>query len=269
MQWLGLLVFVFVALWLGQRWLIYFPDGHVPPPNALGLSSAEAVAFQTEDDLRLEGWFVHPTSAPTGQTIIVFNGTGGNRALRAPLAAALAAAGHAVLLFDYRGYGGNPGLPSEHGLARDARAALNAVLGREDVDPSRIVLFGESLGSGVAVSLAVEHCPHAIILRSPYTSLVDVGRHHYRFLPVSWILRDRFASIDRIAAVRAPLLVVGGTDDWIVPYAMSEELYDAAPGPKWLATIEGADHNDDTLLAGRSVMAAILKFLDGARQTVH
>ncbi len=259
---LGLIVVGLVALWAGQRWLIYFPERHVPSLHVMGLPTGEPIAFSTEDDLRLEGWFVHPAGPSTGQTVIVFNGNGGNRAYRAPLAAALARAGHAVLLFDYRGYGGNPGLPSERGLHRDARAALDAVVSRQDVDPQRIVYFGESIGTGVAVRLASERPPHALILRSPFTSLADVGRHHYPFLPVRWLLRDRFASIDRIATLRAPLLVIGGTGDRIVPFAMTEELYEAAPEPKWLASIEGADHNDDVLLAGRPVMAAIVTFLD-------
>jgi fermentation-respiration switch protein FrsA (DUF1100 family) len=262
---LGLIVFVVAVVWAGQRWLIYFPERQVPPPQAVGLPTAEPVAFQTEDDLRLEAWFVRPTAPPSGQTVIVFNGNAGNRAYRAPVAVALAAAGHAVMLFDYRGYGGNPGLPSERGLERDARAALHAVLSRADVDPARVVYFGESLGSGVAVQLAREHSPHALILRSPFTSLADVGRRHYPMLPVGWLLSDRFPSIDRIATIDAPLLVIAGSDDEIVPAEMSEELYHAASEPKWFATIDGAGHNDDALLAGPSVMAAIVKFLDGVR----
>jgi fermentation-respiration switch protein FrsA (DUF1100 family) len=259
---LGLVVLVLVILWAGQRWMIYFPERHVPSLHVVGLPTGEPIAFSTEDDLRLEGWFVHPAAPPTGQTVIVFNGNGGNRAYRASLAAALARAGHAVLLFDYRGYGGNPGLPSERGLQRDARAALDAVISRQDVDAHRIVYFGESIGTGVAVRLASERPPHALILRSPFTSLADVGRHHYPFLPVSWLLRDRFASIDHIATVRAPLLVIGGTGDQIVPFELTERLYEAAAEPKWLVTIEGADHNDNALLDGQPVMTAVVTFLD-------
>ncbi len=265
-QLVALVVFLGLALWAGQRWLIYFPSRDVPAPASVGLSTAEPVAFHTEDDLRLEAWFVHPAAPPTGQTVIVFNGNAGNRAHRARLADALARAGHAVLLFDYRGYGGNPGLPSQRGLMRDARAALAAVAGRDDVDEERLVYFGESIGTGVAVQLAVEHPPHALILRSPFTSLVDVGRHHYPMLPVAWLLRDRFASVDVVSRLRAPLLVIGGSDDQIIPFEMTEDLYDAAPEPKWLVTIDGADHNDEALFAGREVIAAILTFLDGVRQ---
>lgn len=262
---LALVVLILVVLWAGQRSLIYFPERRLPPLQAAGLPTGESIAFSTEDDLRLEGWFVHPAAQPTGQTVIVFNGNGGNRANRAPLAAALARAGHAVLLFDYRGYGGNPGLPSERGLQRDARAALDAVLTRPDVDARRVVYFGESIGTGVAVRLASERPPHALILRSPFTSLVGVGRHHYPFLPVRWLLRDRFASIEHIATLRAPLLVIGGTGDQIVPFEMSEDLYEAAPEPKWLASIEGADHNDQVLLDGPPVMTSVVTFLDRVR----
>ena len=260
------LLLILLVIWFEQRALIYFPERRVPELRSMGLAGAEPVAFLTEDDLRLEGWFVHPAAPPTGQTIVVFNGNGGNRAYRAPLAAALAGAGHAVLLFDYRGYGGNPGLPSERGLLRDARAAVDAVASLDHVDASRIVYFGESIGAAVAVQLAVERPPHGLILRSPFTSLVDVGREHYPFLPVGWLARDRFDSLRRIADVRAPLLVIAGTADRIVPYEMSETLYEAAPEPKWLVTIEDADHNDDVLLVGRPLIAAIVKFLEGIRQ---
>ena len=263
---LALVLLLLVLLWLGQRWLIYFPERELLPPHLVQLPTAESVAFSTEDDLRLEGWFVRPAAPPTGQTIIVFNGNGGNRAYRAPLAAALAGRGHAVLLFDYRGYGGNPGLPSERGLQRDARAALAAVVSREDVDPERIVYFGESLGAAVAVRLASERPPHALILRSPFTSLAEIGQHHYPFLPVRWLLRDRYASIDLLPSVGVPLLVIAAAEDRIVPIEMTEQLYDAASEPKYLVTIEQADHNDPALLAGPPLIAAIARFLEGVRQ---
>ena len=176
----------------------------------------------------------------------------------------LARHGIASLLFDYRGYGGNPGTPSEKGLASDARAALRYVASRRDVDGDRIVYFGESLGSGVAVGLALEQPPFALILRSPFTSLVDVGRVHYPFLPVALVLRDRFPSLARIASLQRPLLVIATDRDEVVPIAQSERLYNAATSPKRLVIIEGAGHNDEEILAGRRVIAAIVEFLNGA-----
>ena len=126
------------------------------------------------------------------------------------------------------------------------------VLSRHDVDARRLVYFGESLGSGVAVRLAVEHPPRALVLRSPFTSFVDMGRRPLsRWLPVAWLLRDRYPSIDRIAQVNCPVLVIAGADDTIVPVAQSRRLFDAAREPKRLLIVEGADHNDEALAAGQ------------------
>lgn len=250
-----------IILWAIQRGLIYFPSGELPSPADAGLPHAETVAIWTDDGLTLGGWFV-PASPPSkGTTLIVFNGNGGNRANRALLAARLAEHGVASLLFDYRGYGGNPGTPSERGLASDARAARRYLASRGDVDQNRIVYFGESLGSAVAVGLAVEQAPFALILRSPFTSLVDVGRLHYPFLPVALVLRDRFTSRDRIAGVKSPLLVIAAAKDSIVPASQSERLYAAASPPKRLVIIDGAGHNDEEILAGPRVIAAIVDFL--------
>ena len=166
-----------------------------------------------------------------------------------------------VLLFDYRGYGGNGGAPTEPGLVADARAARAYLLGRADVDASRLVYFGESLGSAVAVTLAAEHGPVAMVLRSPFTSLVDVGRVHYPFLPVTALLRDRFASLDAIRDVRCPVLVIAGDRDRIVPVGQSRRLYDAVRAPKDLVIIAGADHNDPALGGGEEMMAVVVRFL--------
>jgi hypothetical protein len=251
-----------VILWAIQRALIYFPAGDPGSPADAGLPRAEMVHIATDDGLTLGGWFVPASEPANGTTVVVFNGNGGNRASRAPLAAQLARRGIASLLFDYRGYGGNPGAPSEKGLASDARAALRHVASRRDVDGDRIVYLGESLGSGVAVGLATERPPFALILRSPFTSLVDVGRLHYPFLPVALVLRDRYPSLARIASLESPLLVIATDNDEVVPTAQSERLYHAAASPKRLVIIEGARHNDEEILAGRRVIAAIVEFLN-------
>jgi len=244
-----------------QRGLIYFPDSRVPAPAASGLPTAEPVSFETEDGLTLEGWWVPARGAPTGYTMIVFNGNAGHRGYRAELAGQMTARGVAVFLFDYRGYGGNPGLPSEVGLARDARAALAAVGRLPGVDVTRIVFFGESLGAAVAVQLAVEFPPAALVLRSPFTSLADVGQHHYPFLPVRWLLRDRYPTIDRIGRISSPLLVVAGEADRVVPRAHSQELFDAAPNPKRMVIVPGADHNDEAMASGPTLIRAVLDHL--------
>lgn len=250
-----------LLVWMFQRSLIYFPFHDVPSPEAMELTGVETVSLRTEDGLSLAGWFVaSPTVASSG-TVIVFNGNAGNRAYRAPLAAGLVDSGYQVLLFDYRGYGGNEGAPSETGLLADARAARAYLVSRPDVDATRLIYFGESLGSGVAVALAAEHQPAALVLRSPFTSLADVGRFHYPFLPVRWLLKDRFASIDAIGRVASPVLVIAGERDRIVPVDQSRRLFDAIRGPREIEIIEGADHNDLALLAGDRMMAAVGRFL--------
>jgi hypothetical protein len=249
-----------LLIWLGQRRMIYFPSGTVRDPRDVGLVRAEQVRFATDDGLTLNGWFV-PAERPGADTVIVFNGNAGNRAYRSDLAAWMATAGMAVLLFDYRGYAENPGSPSEEGLALDARGARRYVVSRHDVDARRLVYFGESLGSGVAVRLAVEQPPRALVLRSPFTSFVDMGRVHFPFLPVAWLLRDRYPSIDRIAKVTCPVLVVAGANDTVVPAAQSRRLFEAAHEPKRFLIVEGADHNDEALADGQQVVAAVTTFL--------
>lgn len=275
----AVLVVLLLILWAGQRQLMYFPFGDVPPPAALGLHDVEPVAFTAADGVRLAGWFF-PTSAegkaPVGadaessalrgagqqrDTVIVFNGNAGNRAYRAPLATALRQLGVQVLLFDYRGFGGNPGAPTEQGLALDARAAREFLIRERRVDPGRLIYFGESLGTGVAVTLAIAHPPAALILRSPFTSMADVGQHHYWWLPVRRLIRDRYDSLAVISQLRSRLLVIAGERDRIVPAELSRRLYEAAPQPKTFVSLPGADHNDDELLAGRIMMDAIAEFL--------
>ena len=248
--------------WLTQRRMMYFPSPDVGTPARAGLGRADSISFKTSDGLTLGGWFV-PSSQPGAATVIVFNGNAGNRSYRADIATRLSNEGFAVLLFDYRGYGGNPGTPTEEGLALDASAARDYVLTRRDVDAARIVYFGESLGTGVAVRLAANHPPRGLILRSPFTSFVDVGRVHYRWLPVALLLRDRYAPIDRIARIRCPLLVIAGSSDAIIPVEQSRQLFEAASDPKRLVVVEGADHNDDVLIAGPEVMTAVRDFIGG------
>lgn len=253
-----------LVVWALQRKLIYFPSGVAPSPAAVGLPSAVPVTFPTEDGLMLNGWFVRPASTPWF-TVIVFNGNAGSRAMRASLADAFVRGGIAIVLFDYRGYGGNSGVPSEGGLTVDARAVRRYIVGRADVDPARVAYFGESLGSAVAVTLAAEFPPAAMVLRSPFASLAEVAAFHYPFLPVRWLLRDRYASIEVIARIPTPLLVIAGESDRIIPLAHSRRLFDAASQPKMLRVIKGADHNDAALNDGPEMMQVVIEFLRRVR----
>jgi len=252
---------VLALIALAQRRLIYFPSTGLPSLGEAGLDEGEPVTFDTSDGLRLGAWFVPASGPPPRVTVVVFNGNAGNRAYRAPLAASLRRHGLQVLLTDYRGYGGNPGAPSEQGLAADARAALQYLRSRPDVDQERIVYLGESLGSAVAFRLAVEQPPKGLILRSPFTSLADVGRHHYPLLPVRLLLRDRFASVDSAHQLRSPVLVIAGGRDTVVPIEYTRRLYAAIPGPKTLVELPDADHNDAELLTGDEMIQSIVRFI--------
>jgi uncharacterized protein len=252
---LGALVAPLTALWLLQRRLIYFPDTAIPNPAGM-LPTAQEITLQTEDGLALGAWHVAPTGSACGVTVLVMPGNGGSRDLRAPLARRLAAKGLAVLLLDYRGYGGNPGSPSENGLLTDARAA-RAYLLDQGVATGRLIYFGESLGAAVATRLAAEQPPAGLVLRSPFTDLAAVGAQHYPLLPVRLLLRDRFPVAKLISHIRVPTTIVYGSADAIVPPEQSAAVAAAAAGPVRVIEIVGADHNDAALLEGNELIAAV------------
>jgi uncharacterized protein len=244
-------------LWGLQRRLVYFPDDGPVPAAAAVLPGARDVVLETSDGLRLGAWFV-PGRDAGAPAVLVADGNGGHRGLRAPLAAALAARGLAVLLFDYRGYGGNPGSPSEEGLARDVRAARASLLEEAGVPPDRLLYLGESLGAAVVTELATEHPPAGLVLRSPFVDLAAVGAEHYPFLPVRALLRDRYPVAERVATIRVPTTVVLGDADSIVPPAQSRAVAAAAAGLHRLVEVPGADHNDRVLLDGDALVDAVV-----------
>lgn len=267
---LGILAAAFVVLvWGVQRRLIYFPDPGPVPRAGDVFPGAEDVRFPTEDGLTLNGWFVPAGTGRAAGAVLVLNGNAGHRGHRAPLAKALAERGFAVLLFDYRGYGGSAGRPTEEGLLRDARAARSYLEHRGVVAP--IALFGESLGAAVALAVAVEKPPAALVLRSPFTSLAEVGRVHYPLLPVRLLLRDRYSSLERIRSLACPLLVVAGGGDRIIPAGQSRTLFDAAPDvAKRFVLLPGLDHNDPELIDGEVLVSETARFLDEAfRRTLR
>jgi uncharacterized protein len=245
-----------------QRRLIYFPfPAQVPRAEAV-VAGAREVRLRTVDGLALGAWLVEAGEPDGGVAVLVANGNAGNRSLRAPLARALASAGLAVLLFDYRGYGGNPGRPSEQGLARDVRAAHRFLLEEAEVAPARLLYYGESLGSAVVTELATEHPPAGLVLRSPFVDLAAVGRVHYPCLPVRTLLRDRYPLADQLARMQVPTTVVYGSRDSIVPPEQSRAVAAAAAGETRVVEIAGADHNDPDLLAGEQLIEAVVELAE-------
>ncbi|TCO35140.1 hypothetical protein EV652_10118 [Kribbella steppae] len=245
------------VLWGYQRQLIYLPDTTAVSASA----GAQDVVLETSDGVKLGAWLLRPRGPDRGVAVLVANGNGGNRAGRAPLAQALAAEGLTVLLFDYRGYGGNEGSPSEQGLARDVRAAQRYLV-ESGVPPERTVYFGESLGAAVVTELTTSVAPGGLVLRSPFVDLASVGQVHYPFLPVGLLLRDKFPLAEQLAGVKAPVAVVYGSEDSVVPPEQSREVADAAPTLKDLVEIPGADHNDAALVHGPEVIAAVVRLAE-------
>jgi pimeloyl-ACP methyl ester carboxylesterase len=252
-----LVLLVVLFSWAFQRRLIYLPSAGAVPSAAM-LAGARDVQLTTSDGLRLGAWYVPARGAAGTFTVLVANGNAGDRSLRAPLAQALSDQGFGVLLFDYRGYGRNPGSPSEQGLARDVRAARQFLID-EGVTGNRLLYYGESLGAAVVAELATEHPPAGLVLRSPFTDLASVGRIHYPFLPVRALLKDRFPVATYVARVGVPITVVYGTEDSIVPPGESRGSVAAARGPTRLVAVEGADHNDPALLNGDVLVQAVVE----------
>ena len=225
-----------------QRRFIFLPDRTRPELAATGIPGAREVSVRTRDGLDLLAWFVPPADE-THPVVLYLHGnagTIGNRALRME---ALNRFGWGVLLLEYRGFGGNIGIVGEDGLNTDALAGYAAIRAM-GVSANHILLWGESLGTGVAVRLATEVDVGAVMLEAPYTSIMAIGQKRFPFVPVSWLLRDRFDLIGRIARVRAPVLVMAGGQDNIVPPAMSRAVFAAAQGKKVLWLAQDAGHND-------------------------
>ena len=250
-------VLVIGLAWAFQRRLVYFPASAPVPPAGTVLPGAVDVSFRTDDGLALRAWLVTPRGPDRGTAVLVAPGNAGDRSVRVPFAAALAGRGLTVLLLDYRGYGGNPGGPSEEGLARDAVAARRFLVEERGFQPDRLLYYGESLGCAVVTHLATRHPPAGLVLRSPFTDLASVGRAHYPFLPVRALLRDRYPVADEIATVQVPVTVVYGGADSVVPPAQSRRVAAAAPALHALVEVPGADHNDRALLDGPALIDAV------------
>ena len=271
-----------------QRSLIYQPDTAETIPLSEALlpaGSVQEISFKTADGLTLHGWHFLRTGQACetpgecqqvldrGKPVVLFfHGNGGDRRGRVTYYQILNGAGADVFAIDYRGYGENPGDPTEAGLAEDARGLWKYATEERGVSPERIVLFGESLGGGVAVRLAAEVCragtpPAGLIVRSSFSSLTETAGSHYPWLPVGWLMWDRFPSADCIGDVSCPILMIHGNKDRIVPYELGQKLFAAAPDrsenqfAKQFVTLSGADHNGVLSSHQREFTEAIDQFM--------
>jgi hypothetical protein len=251
------------ALWLAATmWssvvnaLLYFPtrtlDG---TPESVGLRYSD-LDIPTSDGERLHGWFIPSPHRPAAAHVLFFHGNGGNISHRLVQARALADAGLDVLLFDYRGYGGSTGSPDEAGTYKDARAARAALLAQPGIDAAACVYLGESLGGAVATELALAEPPAGLVLQSTFTSVRDMARLHYPFVPAA-LVPDAYPTRERIARVKSPVLILHGDRDDIVPVGHGQALFAAATAPRRLEIVRGAGHNDFVMVAGTAYGAMI------------
>ena len=228
---------VVLLFYVKQGALLYPASTERRTAAQAGLSGFEDVVLPTPDGERIVGWYRAPQ--PGRAILLYFHGNGGSLLNRAGRARVLTEDGRGLLIVSYRGYSGSTGTPTETGLRTDARTAYDWLALR--LPAERIVLYGESLGTGVAVGLATERRVAGVVLDAPFTSAADVAGHHYAFLPV-WLLRDQYRSLDRIRDIRAPLLILHGDQDGVVPFALGERLYEHAAAPKRFVRIPGGDH---------------------------
>jgi hypothetical protein len=245
-----------------ERRLIYSPSRDLDlEPAALGLRHQEA-CFVAEDGVRLHAWLLPLPGSR--RTVLVCNGNAGNMSHRLDRALQMQQRlGVSVLLFDYRGYGRSEGSPDEQGTYRDARAAYRYAVEEGGVAPLDLVLFGESLGAAVAVELALARPVGALVLESAFTSIPDMARAAYPFLPpVGPLIRTRYDTLARVPRLTLPLLVLHGERDGIVPLAQGRRVFEAAGGPKRFFAIPGAGHNDTYLSGGEAYWRALREFLE-------
>ena len=245
----------FVALmYAAQRSLMYFPERLRTEPSAAGLPEAEELVLDTADGEKVIVWHVPPRGEKP--VVLYFHGNGGALRYRVDRFRVLTADGMGLVALSYRGYGGSTGSPSEAGLIADGVAAYTFAAARYPAE--RIVAWGESLGSGVAVALAATHKFGRLVLEAPFTSAADVGAQAYWFLPVRLLMKDQFRSDARIGKVTAPLLILHGARDAVVPIALSERLYALANEPKRFVRFANGGHED---LDQYGAQAAVRQFL--------
>ena len=243
-------------VYANQRDFMFFPTLLRVTPEQVGLANVAEVTLQTGSNLELISWFGKARNDQP--TILFFHGNGGAVSHREHRFRGFMDAGYGVFMLGYPGYGGNDGNPSEESF-REASLLSYEYLRDIGIDPDDIVIYGESIGSGVAVQLAATVQAKALILEAPMSSAIDVAREHYPYLLVTLLLRDRFQSIDYVDGIGMPLLVMHGDSDAIIPIRSGQKLFNQASEPKTFVSLKGAGHNDLQLF---SVAEVAREFID-------
>ncbi|CAN1723001.1 Alpha/beta hydrolase [Hyphomicrobium sp. 1Nfss2.1] len=232
---------VAIAAFILQRRLMYFPDPERVSPASFNLPGVTERIIDAPDGARLISWFAKP--APGQPTILYFHGNAGNLASRAERVRRYVSRGYGVLFMSYRSYSGSTGSPSERNNVADAKLAYDALIA-DGVAPDEIFVYGESLGSGVAVQLAAANEIAGLVLDAPYTTIVDVAALEYAYLPVRPFVFDRYETVRYLPRVTAPLLILHGEADRVIPVEMGRAVYNAANAPKEIVTFPRAGHSD-------------------------
>ena len=279
-----LVVAAFVAIVLFLRWrephMLYYPDRTIDQtPDQLGLKYDD-ITLTASDGVKINGWFVHAPDAPRSprSTILFLHGNAGNISHRMEKLQILADLGADTFIIDYRGYGRSEGQPNEQGTYRDAQAAyeyltngapgqprlgetpLRHFSGNRALPPQSIIVYGESLGSAVAVDLATKRPVGGVIIEEAFTSVGDVGQKMFPFLPVRWLVRNKYDTLSKIGRINAPLLIFHSRDDELIPIRHAQRLFAAANEPKQLVELTGG-HNDAFAVSGETYRAALKDFL--------
>lgn len=255
-------------LYFQQTRFIFFPSPLVDiTPKFFNLNYQEVwlpVKTHSGKVERIHGWWI-PGSQPNAKVLLYLHGNGINIAANAEHANRFHQMGFSVLLIDYRGYGRSEGsFPNEMQVYKDAATAWNYLVQERQIQPSKIYIYGHSLGGAVAIDLAVKHPDAAgLIVESSFTSIHNVVDRlaTYRIFPVDLLLHQRFDSIEKVRSLKMPVLFIHGTADWKVPASMTEQLYAAAPQPKQLLLVPEAGHNNTAEIAGAKYFQAMQKFI--------
>jgi pimeloyl-ACP methyl ester carboxylesterase len=270
-----------ITLMLYEEKLIYFPSRfpqgrwHIlnTPPDKHRVSPViEECWFHAADGVRLNAWYCQASqwrddrfeSIPDVPVLLWCHGNAGDITSRYEHIDFMISIPVNILIFDYRGYGKSEGIISENGLYRDTRAAWDYLIGEKEIPSRRIILFGESLGGAMAIELATQVHPAGLIVQSTFTSVPDMAKVLYPFIP-AWIVRTQMNSISRIPLITCPKMIIHSPADEVVPYRLGKELFDAAPPPREFYEIPDAGHNETWLVGGHEYLAKISRFIDICR----
>jgi fermentation-respiration switch protein FrsA (DUF1100 family) len=255
----GIFALIGIVARLLHRYFIYIPDRTRVDPEATGLSGVEEIVFKASDGTKLIAWYL--PARPGKPTLLYFPGNSGNTACRAGKIATIGSDGYGAFMLNYRRYGGSEGRPTEARIAADAVSAYDCLRGL-GVAPHEIVAYGESLGTAVATRLTLQRHVKALVLEAPFTSVVDVGKLLWKGFPLGVIMVDQYRTIDRIAGVTAPLFIIHGGRDAIIPLDQARRVFHAASEPKSMTVLPQAGHND---LFERGAWEKVEVFLESLR----